>query len=391
MGLFNSSHQHRSILLASLSLILMIHVNCSEGLDVLFLKKKSVDLFSEWSGSITITIDSAKVASDLTNFPVLISFPNNASLMGNAKPDGSDIFFEDETNTKLDHEIEKYDNSTGELIAWVRVPFLLNSTDTDIHLYYGNPSSPDQSNKTGVWDANYLTVLHMNNDPTAAGGNEIQDSSMKFNHFTNPYGLTSGDSVNAYIGKGLNMVEKGIERSDLLGQPANVTISAWINFTGVLPGKNGGEIVDIGNIFGVRIADSNTGRDGFFWYTSGGYHGLMIVPPNPLPAPQSICSGTGWHYIVATFDDTGKTQKIYIDGILKETSTFPDSVVYVDVYVGSGPTSSPTSIGKHPDNNSYDYNGEIDETRISDIPRSEEWIQTEYNNQSSPSTFYSVW
>ena len=128
-------------------------------------------------------------------------------------PDGSDIVFADETMTKLDHEIEKYDNSTGELIAWVRVPLLSSSTDTDIHLYYGNPSSPDQSNKTGVWDANYLTVLHMNNDPEVPGVDQIKDSSLNSYHFTNDYGLTSGDSVDAYIGKGLNMVEKGIRRS----------------------------------------------------------------------------------------------------------------------------------------------------------------------------------
>ena len=35
-------------------------------------------------------------------------------------------------------------------------------------------------------------------------------------------------------------------------------------------------------------------------------------------------------------------------------------------------------------------NGALDEVRISNIVRSAAWISTEYNNQSSPSTFYSV-
>jgi hypothetical protein len=43
------------------------------------------------------------------------------------------------------------------------------------------------------------------------------------------------------------------------------------------------------------------------------------------------------------------------------------------------------------DDVTYAYmNGGLDEVRISNIVRSAAWISTEYNNQSSPSTFYSV-
>ena len=36
------------------------------------------------------------------------------------------------------------------------------------------------------------------------------------------------------------------------------------------------------------------------------------------------------------------------------------------------------------------FDGLIDEVRVSNAARSADWIQTEYNNQSSPSTFYSL-
>ncbi len=228
----------------------------------------------------------------------------------------------------------------------------------------------------------------MNNDPAVPagpGGDQIKDSSLNSNHFSNDYGLISGDLVDAYIGKGLHMVEKPIQRNGALSQPSSVTLSAWVNVIGVLPGKGGVEVVNISNVWGLRLADNNTGRDGFYWHQLAGFNwnGINITPPAPLPDPQSICVGTGWHHFVATFDNIGKTQKLYVDGILKASGTFPDSVVYE--------WSHCTAIGKHCDNDLYDYNGTIDETRISDIPRSEEWIQTEYNNMSSPSTFYSVW
>ncbi|MEI6711229.1 MAG: DUF2341 domain-containing protein [bacterium] len=57
--------------------------------------------------------------------------------------------------TKLDHEIEKYVPTTGQLIAWVRVPALSASVDTVIYMYYSNAMVADQWNKTGVWDTNF--------------------------------------------------------------------------------------------------------------------------------------------------------------------------------------------------------------------------------------------
>jgi hypothetical protein len=36
------------------------------------------------------------------------------------------------------------------------------------------------------------------------------------------------------------------------------------------------------------------------------------------------------------------------------------------------------------------FNGSIDEIRVSSIARSSSWISTEYANQNSPSTFYTI-
>ena len=36
------------------------------------------------------------------------------------------------------------------------------------------------------------------------------------------------------------------------------------------------------------------------------------------------------------------------------------------------------------------YSGQLDEVRISNIARSDEWIETEFNNQSSPGTFFTI-
>ena len=85
-------------------------------------------------------------------------------------------------HSKLDHEIENFNSDTGALTAWVRIPSLSGSTNTEIYIYYGNGSCPSQENANGVWDANYQMVQHLeetsgthqdstsnNNDGTGVG------------------------------------------------------------------------------------------------------------------------------------------------------------------------------------------------------------------------------
>ena len=47
------------------------------------------------------------------------------------------------------------------------------------------------------------------------------------------------------------------------------------------------------------------------------------------------------------------------------------------------------SVG-YQDNNGKFFDGAIDEIRISDIERSEEWLKTTFNTQNYPSSFFNV-
>ena len=117
-----------------------------------------------------ITIDHTRVSGggNLSNFPVLISMtdPNLKTTLNGGyvqNSNGYDIIFTDSTGTtKLDHEIEKYVATTGEIEMWVRIPMLSNTTDTMIYMYFDNSGiASSQENKTGVWDSNFKGVWHM--------------------------------------------------------------------------------------------------------------------------------------------------------------------------------------------------------------------------------------
>src|SRR3972149_700500 len=120
--------------------------------------------YSSWQLRKTITIDATKVSSGPhTNFPVLINLASDASLAANAQADGDDILFtSSDGTTKLSHEIEKYGSSTGELVAWVKVPSLSSSSNTPLYMYYGNDAAASQQDATGVWSSGYEAVYHLN-------------------------------------------------------------------------------------------------------------------------------------------------------------------------------------------------------------------------------------
>jgi len=111
-----------------------------------------------------ITVDHTKVAASLTGFPVLIDV-TDSDLSLKAQPDGDDIVFTDSSANKLNHEIEYYDNNTGRLVAWVKVPSLSSTSDTVLYMYYGNAAASSQQNATAVWDSNYVMVQHLEETP----------------------------------------------------------------------------------------------------------------------------------------------------------------------------------------------------------------------------------
>jgi hypothetical protein len=98
-------------------------------------------------------------------------------------------------------------------------------------------------------------------------------------------------------------VDDGVQIAGLMGQPANVTVAAWVNMTA---GAAPGEVITIGDSFILR-ADS--------WSSSGVraayYDGSSW---NDLWSNVEV-NGTGWRHLAAAFDDANDTLEIFIDGV----------------------------------------------------------------------------
>ena len=335
-----------------------------------------------WSYCKKITIDHTKVAANLTNFPVL--FSNISADLKHAQSTGNDFVFVDAINTtKYNHEIESFNSTTGELVAWINITSLSSVNDTIIYLYYGNPTCSNQQNKIGTWDSNYITVQHMNgasysnivdstsgnHNATAAGGTPNYDSAGKVGKAVN------FDGVNEYV---------DLDASNLFTPSTGLTLESWAS-------DANGDYSDDGLLGKLHTGDSSWrfsfGISGHLTYyniliygTGGGYIRRYATTGNP--------SDTNFHYFSGTWDGStsGDGIKLYVDKIRKDDTT-ENSGTFTAIKT----SAAKVSIGDEMDSGSYTtWDGVIDEVRISNIERSTAWMNTTCTTINSTSTFMTL-
>ena len=324
-----------------------------------------------------ISIDHSKVAggSDLYNFPVLISLPaqnflklSPAGQITNAG--GFDLIFTDANYNKLDHQLEYYNGSNGDLIAWVRLPILSTTSNTVIKMLYGNPQISSDQSVTTVWDSHYKGVWHLDD-------NNLRDFT-SHNKPGTPYNTPTYPPGTIHNSLGMD----GTEYAAVLNAPninitGNLTVSAWIYMTAgnrdqKIAGNQGGPGINGGYKFGI--------------YTNNKVEFEIRNSSNGESLNRSVAGGTTlipgqWYYVAGISSDVLDSIKTFVNGQperpFKKSGTLATS-------------SNNLTLGKEPFLSDYYFSGRFDEIRISDKVRSDGWMRTEYNNQSSPSTFYTL-
>ncbi|MBE0666400.1 MAG: DUF2341 domain-containing protein, partial [Bacteroidales bacterium] len=113
---------------------------------------------------LTIRADVIPDGPALKDFPVLVDITNihlrlctNGGMVNNSS--GYDIVFtSNDGTTLLFHEMEKYDPVTGRTIAWIRIPSLQTTVNTEIYIYFGNPTITSSQSSESTWTSGYKGV-----------------------------------------------------------------------------------------------------------------------------------------------------------------------------------------------------------------------------------------
>lgn len=340
---------------------------------------------SSWGYRKQIVIDHTKVSGTATSFPVLIesAYPEwkYTSFNGHvASATGADfVITANDGTTKLDHEIDTYASSTGALAAWVRVPFLSSTSNTILYAYYGNAAATNQQNPTGVWSNGYALVSHFTSTSTPT----LSDSTANNHTLTNSGTVAVPGQIDGAVNYNGSANYLYVTDDAALRPASAITISAWINQS---------VANDFGAIFekGYRTDGSwNNPWISYAFETDDGNSGLNKVCVTIAAAADCLDGNTvlgnnTWYYVTGTYD--GSHLNIYLNGASDATpAAYSGNIDY-----NGGITSDPSAFARSRYSLGEYFNGSIDELRVSNVARSGGWTATEYNNQSSPGTFYTI-
>jgi hypothetical protein len=334
---------------------------------------------SSWRYRKAITIDRTKVGATLTNFPFLVS-RTDSDLAAHAQSGGNDILFTSSDGvTKLNHQIETYTSGTGTLVSWVKVPSLSTTADTVIYLYYGNASASDQQTASSVWDSGFSGVWHLSEGPTSTAP-QFKDSTGNANHGTAQGSIPAGAQVAGKVDGSITLdgTANYVSTTNQATVPNTVTVEAWFK-TSTASGK---KIVGYASDQ-TGIVEANYDR--MLWVGTDGklrfgvYDGALRIAASSATVTDGV-----WHHAVGVHDNVAQTLTLYLDGAANSavvTGTTPQS------YTGWWRIGAGMMYAGWTNSAAGYFPGSVDEVRVSTSARSSGWISTEYNSQSSPSTF----
>ncbi len=341
----------------------------------------------EYRKKITASLDTV-ISSDLTDFPYLVSF-TDSDLTKTTESDGTDIVFTaSDGTTELAYEIERFDQSTGEVIAWVKIPTVSASGNTDIYIYYKGTAT---SSSSSVWDSNYKLVYHLNqsstgtvdeftdvsdtgNDGTGGGtGDMTQDADRRPTH------------VEAKIGYGQRF--DGPTSSNGNGNDGTGDF-IWSQDVSEWPGNNGGATDnDLTAEFWAKVDDGHSDESNmdFFGYFAAGKDNdlalfkvasLNLVRAGTILLDSDVDATTSdWTHLMIVYDPGG-ISKIYQDGELAEQG---------DEAGANGPRHNGEFVlGGDIDKSggccvvNNELQGDLDEFRVSNVVRSADWAAASY-------------
>lgn len=338
---------------------------------------------SSWGRKCELVIQARQVPGTVTDFPVLLTrdtlplemFDADGSYP--ASNGGGDLKFTLDAagSTRIPCDVVTFatDNrpTRGQAEVWVKVPSISNRTNTSIWVWYYNPgqTQPAGSETYGsqaVWSNGFVMVQHMNQNPSAASPQMI-DATGNGHNGASAGSMKSNDLVVGAIGQGIDFDGSNdritVPYASTLN-PAQFTVSMWAKVEGGRDYRSPLTSRDEASFRGFNLYSATRRNEWQFWHGTGrrGWYWML-----------GDRARRRFEHLVVSFD--GSTRKIYDEGDVDNArrGTFAANTVS-DMHIGAG-------------NSAYYFNGKIDEVRIANTARSDNWVETEYNNQKSSATF----
>ena len=310
---------------------------------------------NEYTTRKKITVQTANVDADLSNFPLYVNIDNDADI-ADSNDDGFDIrFTTSDGTTEIPYERESWTGGGGANVTanfWVKSNIAdgTGESATEIYIYYRTADTADGEDAENVWDANYKGVWHL--EETVANEETVASAHKDSTSNGNDGDQKGNDDAAGVISNGQEFDGSNdyIDCDDVGDWTDDFTLEAWAS------NDTNGTFVsrrDAGTTqYQMGLSDDKT----FFSSNS------VVRGSNPSNA---------WHYYATVVD--GAATQMYLDGAT-DGAAFSPTVTsqVVDFWIGARGDGVPST--------GFEYGGIIDEVRISNIPRSAAWIKFVYEN-----------
>lgn len=316
-----------------------------------------------WPFRVRVAIDNVGRGA-LVDVPVLVRLDDTRVDVDAVGDDAASLrFVDDDDGVVLAHEVERWTAGLGGVV-WVKVPAVdADAGDDGFTLYYGHPDAPSAQDPSAVWSNDFAGVWHMR-EGVADGGFAVFDSTGA-GHVA--YGTGAVASVDGFDG--------GV--GDVLRMTGDV--DAWLDvptLSGTAFPQTAGT-VELWMAVDVETLDHTDGI--LDRYTPARSHYFLRGISDPgdpelqftaqLVDAGSYAGVVGGDVVadrllvVAVFDAPAGRMALYVDGEQRFATTSLDT--------GFRPQDQLVRFGS-------DWDGVLDEARISSVARSPDWIAAQH-------------
>lgn len=354
--------------------------------------------FSKWRYYRAINFNTsatgANIKGDVQNYPVAVALSASNFDFSQAKADGSDIRFSTtDRATPLPHSIEDWDRAGQSALIWVKVWSVRgNATSQSIFMHWGNSDAPDTSNSKAVFDTKdgFVGVWHFNEDGSTEEGG-YKDATANDAHGTG-VNLKPGSRVEGRLGKALDLKYAANQWVKIDGQKrkffdltTRLTFSIWAKARSYSNKGNEAQKALPGYETMFAKGDNSWRLQKFgikSWHKPPADL-IEICVEQPPRTDLCVVGKTDmitdkWFHFVGVHDFP--KAKLYVNGVLETVETFDVNWKSDDHPVGFGNQSQFPEKGRQ-------WDGLLDEARVINVPRDDNWIKLEYESQKEDQKF----
>ena len=325
-------------------------------------------------------------STTLTDFPVLVKINESngsAFLYANCQPNGADLRFADANGELLPHEIDTW-NPYGTSLVWVKVPSLDATTViTACYGYKGADQIPTVT-ASDVWANGYVAVWHLGADSTATTQADSTANALTLSEMPSQTQAYVTPGVAGVVGScaqfGINASSQGSYGRDDSTDQALTGFGAY-TFE-VWSWQNDHDLAASTGPYFMRYCnyDPRTpeayrfmeleGSGKTILYAYGDAKDYQIYPNDDKPFPVR----NEWNYHAVAIDSTLDTRRIFLNGNNLKSSTGVAALKNFGGYFWLG--NSHCWDGRA-------FPGKLDEVRISNVARSDDWVKATYDTVNS--------